>query len=712
MINKTGALLYLRQPFVYASSYFTAGAVGFTVAAKDHPFTVPSLIQVKAASRTLKTTNYKATISGSFSTGEIGFINAIETPHGGVHLDTIHIGRVFNRVLEPSATNCFFNTGNMGSSNGTVTPKTPSAWAPEGLGEHPKADVYVLQATSTGASGVAKFRYATYPYNDVLYTFTGSYNYRLYSYTMSPAFYGETTSLSYNDSTKIITSNTAANSFSASGICAESRYISDGGTVTFVLTTDGKSVKIYSDPSLTVLGHEIDVKCSGSSVVLEFITYADGSLYGINASKVYKIDMSTGAATELTSANQTGTDCFIFANLQQTKVYCIVDGNVRIITVSDDSVSTPENSLPSTPERGKIFIDFMVDEEGNVWLKGKKYNGETLETMVTLPPYDYTHFYMHFPRCVVAQFRTDNYTYSLEGEVVKAISIGSGSYKGYFSVSPYAYGYKMQNSSMCLTVSLNSSTEDYKRCKYRTTQKDWFVHDGTSWVKGWYEGETPTGDIDSSNKTFTCQNTPTDLLEGKLSIVADGGDAITDNGDGTLSDGGTVTYSTGVFILNAAPTTSVVIYYELTSDAVTGTDIALQDGVEVDFEDGVETPHFVKDDYFSFAVAEGHIVDNLEAYTASVDLYVVPFFDISDETFTISATEMDAAATVLTGFIKIDSDIGLTGTIAAAEATIITTGDPTAGQIKVNYDSGALTFHADDNGKTATITYRWLQRPE
>jgi len=195
-----------------------------------------------------------------------------------------------------------------------------------------------------------------------------------------------------------------------------------------------------------------------------------------------------------------------------------------------------------------------------------------------------------------------------------------------------------------------------------------------------------------------------EITEGEETII-------TDNGDGSLSDGGSINYSTGEIVLNEIPLFKTTVYYELTSEAVTGTDIALQDGVVVNFEDGVEAPHFVEGEYFSFTVAEGHIVDNLEEYSASVDLYVVPFNDVSDETFTISAVDMNVAAESDTNFIKVESDIGLTGTIDGSEATIITSGDPAAGEIKIDYDSGALTFHADDVGSTAVISYRWLERP-
>lgn len=70
-------------------------------------------------------------------------------------------------------------------------------------------------------------------------------------------------------------------------------------------------------------------------------------------------------------------------------------------------------------------------------------------------------------------------------------------------------------------------------------------------------GETPTGSVDGVNTTFTLANSP---KAGSLYIVADGV-VITDDGNGNLSDGGTVDYGAGSFTLNSAPTTSVVVDY-------------------------------------------------------------------------------------------------------------------------------------------------------
>lgn len=92
--------------------------------------------------------------------------------------------------------------------------------------------------------------------------------------------------------------------------------------------------------------------------------------------------------------------------------------------------------------------------------------------------------------------------------------------------------------------------------------------------------ETPTGTIDGSNKQFTLANTP--VKRSSVSIVPDGGTAITDDGAGNLSDGGTIDYSTGIFVLATAPTTSLTADYTSLTSITTmpdpGTFFVMADG--------------------------------------------------------------------------------------------------------------------------------------
>jgi len=69
--------------------------------------------------------------------------------------------------------------------------------------------------------------------------------------------------------------------------------------------------------------------------------------------------------------------------------------------------------------------------------------------------------------------------------------------------------------------------------------------------------EVPSGDVNSSNTAFTLANIP---LEGTVVIVADG-ETITDDGDGNLSDGGSIDYANKSITLDAAPAESVTVSY-------------------------------------------------------------------------------------------------------------------------------------------------------
>lgn len=104
--------------------------------------------------------------------------------------------------------------------------------------------------------------------------------------------------------------------------------------------------------------------------------------------------------------------------------------------------------------------------------------------------------------------------------------------------------------------SLNISCSQEDTLKFSATMKGKKIEEiGTTAVTD----ETPTGTIDGSNKQFTLANTP--VKRNTVSIVPDGGTAITDDGAGNLSDGGTIDYSTGIFTLASAPTTSLLVDY-------------------------------------------------------------------------------------------------------------------------------------------------------
>lgn len=106
--------------------------------------------------------------------------------------------------------------------------------------------------------------------------------------------------------------------------------------------------------------------------------------------------------------------------------------------------------------------------------------------------------------------------------------------------------------------------------------------------------ETPSDTIDGQNQTFTLQETP--VKPGTLEIVidSDSTNTITDNSNGRLevNDGfqGTVNYETGVFVLNVTqPSTSIIQSYSYSSDTTITDDATgdLSDGGSIDFTTGI-----------------------------------------------------------------------------------------------------------------------------
>jgi len=83
------------------------------------------------------------------------------------------------------------------------------------------------------------------------------------------------------------------------------------------------------------------------------------------------------------------------------------------------------------------------------------------------------------------------------------------------------------------------------------------------------DDETPSGTVDGVNTSFTLLHTP--IKAGSVSLLVDGTTTITDNGDGTLSDGGTIDYTTGAVSLTSAPTTSITADYQMSDGDVTST---------------------------------------------------------------------------------------------------------------------------------------------
>ncbi len=80
------------------------------------------------------------------------------------------------------------------------------------------------------------------------------------------------------------------------------------------------------------------------------------------------------------------------------------------------------------------------------------------------------------------------------------------------------------------------------------------------------KGEIPAGTINGTNTSFTLAYTP--ITPGTVSLLINGTTTITDDGNGNLSDGGTIDYTTGTITLAAAPTTSLSADYTATNGTI------------------------------------------------------------------------------------------------------------------------------------------------
>jgi len=388
MLGKIGGFLYLRQPFRYSSNTFAEGSfgVGAGILTK-HQYTDAVQAFLGGGDITLDESNYKASVSYSADTSSVKFINVVGSQQGAMRLEGVHVGRVFNRSVIPTGQDCFFSTGNMGSSNGVVTPDVPVEFTKPDKEYYPAAEVYVIKILSTGEPGVAKFKYCTYPFNE--FSTNGD---RISLYRNRRFLYSDFGQLELTDSgSKVLFTAARAYTKSVDGCYGEIRKDNDD-TFSFVLSLSKYSINIYTDPTLTILDYSISLTAGGSSLRVEFATFAQGNLYGITSSgSVYEINKADGTCTEITAASQSGSEVAIAADIKQENVYCIVDGNVKVIDPTDNSVSTPANALFRTPDLyNDWFYIFGFDYEGAIWQQDNaresyiKCSGADLTESVTI----------------------------------------------------------------------------------------------------------------------------------------------------------------------------------------------------------------------------------------------------------------------------------------------------------------------------------------
>ncbi|MDP8218626.1 MAG: hypothetical protein P9M03_07865, partial [Candidatus Theseobacter exili] len=514
MNNKTDGLLYFRKILQY-SGYKLDRKLSFKTSARYNDFSEAGASDIRAASCSKTGTiingreNFKMNIYGSFGITDTGFFNALGGAAGVERMKSIHLGRTFNRAIDSDGIDCFFLTGNMGSSNGSVTPKIPTAYAPSELGRAAKGDVFTVEILNTGAVGVAKFRYRKYPFFQNRANVVGA---RSNAYGFSTVFtaYSETIPIVYSgtENEAYVRGETLCVSTIEDVSCIESRLLDNvDDTVNLKLNALGNKILFYTEPTFMELDREINLTLSGSELNLYMITYADGYVYGIGDGDVYKINITTGVATEIASASMTGTDQFILASHLGDKVFCIVDGNVKVIKTSDCSVTTPVHSLPDTPDKKKVLSTSGIDYESNFWYKGSKYDKDTFEELVRLTTtIEGATVYGLYSVAIHTNAYVRNY--DLDGNLIRSYlgndynwGVNPPAYKTVFGI--YCYH------SAPIYVNLDASENDSRKISLEYSQdiKDWRVYTGSAWVKGWFKGR-PTG-FTTDKMRYKCLTYPT-----------------------------------------------------------------------------------------------------------------------------------------------------------------------------------------------------------
>lgn len=670
----------------------------------------------KVSSSNADVINLKFETSISFDASEVpGYYNFIGSLSFGKPIDGISISRVYNRKIIPIDKNIFFETGKMGSCNGKVTPSIPVEWT---YGENrlgARGLNYLVKIIKTGASGAAKYKFTKCPYIDL------SINANKFNFFISTV--GDPLIYKTIPFSEIVPCVEIENGYLVGlkkwfektlvGIHIETRIKSDNTSIVLLLV-DSQKLQVLDEDFDTVL-KELTL-----SVPIQSFTYAKGKIYALGEDQqVYIIDQTTGVCDPITGCQLSGTHKGIMADHSQSKVYAgTSDGKLLVLNSADDSFTIYEDVGFNLEAKNYDGIGF--DAYDNVYYNGNQLIdfsatptlGAVLPGKISWNTIQQTKSYAGYPDTVLD-------VYSLSGSLLSSYTT-LGNQPGHY-VFRTIYGYVISRSQLGSWGSNHGAYMAWGILPYhpddialwqqnKGESKVWMAWNGTDWVPEDVTDEVPSGVIDSTNKVYVLANP---VEPGTISITVDGSATpITDDGAGVLSDTGTVDYATKTITLNAAPTTSITVTYKIDGQ-LTGADVEIEDGVHLNFQDGIEAPHFVKDEYFSFLVGEGFVKDNLQTASFSTSMHVVPVHEVTAETFTISSTEMYAAGQSQTGFMRLDSSIGLSAKIAGTDATIITTGDPAAGQIFVDYTSGLLKFNSADTGKTITeMKYVWLQRPQ
>ncbi len=656
--------------------------------------------------------NLSSTVSANLDASAYpGFYNYSGSSFFGNTIDGVSISRVYNRSTLPIDNNVFFSTGLMGGSNGKVIPTIPLEWTYNKNKLGAKGLTYLVKIIKDGTKDTAKFKVTKWPYINMPTVMDS------FLFNKKHSFEGVTIPFS-----EIIPAAEISGGYSIGfetktlpGIHFETRIKSDNTSIILLLVNSQK-LQILDEDFDTVL------KELALSVAIQSFTFANGKIYALGEDQqIYIVDQTTGVCNPISGCQLSGTHKGIMADHSQGKVYAgTSDGKILVLSSVDDSFTIYEDVGFNLEAKNYNGIGF--DAYNNVYFNGnQKISFSPNPSLGAVLPGIVCWNIRSYIRTGYVSSSLYIYLtiYDLDGNILfeNKVYIGErhtifktiyGAIIAGWQYASFGHDYFSYQALWGIIPFHPDDISLWRQNKGET--KKWKAWNGTTWVEEDVTDEVPTGAIDSTNKVYVLDNP---IEPGTISITVDGSATpITDDENGVLSDTGTVDYATKTIILNSAPTTSITVTYKIDGQ-LTGDDVEIEDGIHLQFQDGTSTPHFAKDEYFSFLVGEGFVKDNMQTAFSSLSMHVVPTNQVIDETFTISSTEMYAAGQSQTGFMRVDSSIGLSAKIAGTDATIITTGDPAAGQIFVDYASGLLKFNSADTGKVITeMKYVWLQRPQ
>ncbi|MCB5270540.1 MAG: hypothetical protein LHW56_01695 [Candidatus Cloacimonetes bacterium] len=130
------------------------------------------------------------------------------------------------------------------------------------------------------------------------------------------------------------------------------------------------------------------------------------------------------------------------------------------------------------------------------------------------------------------------------------------------------------------------------------------------------------------------------------------------------------------------------------------------DGLTLRFE---ADKSYIEGEWFSTVAGTGIVKDNLQTLTVRYNWYAANLIYTENETMT-AAEGLSLACAQDPAFLICERDelVSWSATLDGIPITLQTTTPSTSGQVYVS-TGGSLTFHAEDLGKTFSISYYWLK---